>query len=198
MITENKILMDNAREALRGRWGTAIVTFVVYFLITGALGAIKGVGPIISILITGPLMLGWAKFSLSIARNEEASFNQLFGGFQNFMKPFVTYLIMIILVILWMLLLIVPGIIAAISYSQVFFIMNEDETIDGMNALNKSKQMMYGYKLKYFYLSLRFLLWGILCLFTLGIGFLWLVPWIQVTLANFYDDIKNQPVLPTN
>jgi len=193
MTTENKILMDNAREALRGRWGLAIATFVVYMLITGILGAIHSIGPVLSLLITGPLMLGWAKFSLSIARHEEASINQLFMGFQNFMKPFVTYLLMVLFIILWSLLLIIPGIIAAISYSQVFFIVNEED-IDGMDALRKSKQMMYGFKEKFFFMLLRFFLWSLLCLLTAGIGFLWLIPWIQVTLANFYEDIKNQSV----
>jgi uncharacterized membrane protein len=50
--------------------------------------------------------------------------------------------------------------------------------------------MMYGFKWKYFCLALRFLGWAILCLFTLGIGFLWLIPYMQVSFANFYDDVK--------
>jgi len=36
---------------------------------------------------------------------------------------------------------------------------------------------------------LRFMLWGLLCIFTLGIGFLFLYPWMQTTLANYYRQL---------
>jgi uncharacterized membrane protein len=91
---------------------------------------------------------------------------------------------------LWALLLIVPGIVAAISYSMTFFILAEDSSLTPMEAINKSKQMMDGYKLKYFYLCLKFIGWALLCCLTLGIGFLWLIPYIQVSTAKFYDELK--------
>jgi uncharacterized membrane protein len=194
MITENKILIKNAREALSGKWGTAVVAFLIYALISGALGAIPFAGALITMLIMGPLMLGWTRFSMLIARNEEASINQLFEGFNDFMRPFITYLLMVIFIILWMILLIIPGIIAAHAYSMTFYIMNDDPSIGGMDALRKSKEMMYGYKWKLFCLGLRFIGWALLCLLTFGIGYLWLVPWIQVSAAKFYDDIKDNPI----
>lgn len=194
MITENKILIKNAREALSGKWGTAVVAFLIYALISGALGAIPFAGALITMLIMGPLMLGWTRFSMSMARNEEASINQLFEGFNDFMRPFITYLLMVIFIILWMILLIIPGIIAAHAYSMTFYIMNDDPSIGGMDALRKSKEMMYGYKWKLFCLGLRFIGWALLCLLTFGIGYLWLVPWMQVSAAKFYDDIKDNPI----
>jgi hypothetical protein len=39
-------------------------------------------------------------------------------------------------------------------------------------------------------LSLRLLLLAILCILTLGIGFLWLIPYVHVTMAKFYDDVR--------
>ena len=50
--------------------------------------------------------------------------------------------------------------------------------------------MMKGHKMDFFILGLRFLPWAILCLFTLGIGFLWLGPYMQVTYAKFYDRLR--------
>jgi len=98
---------------------------------------------------------------------------------------------MIIFTVLWTLLLIIPGIIAAISYSMTFFIMADDDSIDAMAAIDKSKAMMNGYKMKYFRMNLRFLGWSLLCFLTLGIGFLWLIPYMYVSYVKFYDDIKN-------
>lgn len=52
--------------------------------------------------------------------------------------------------------------------------------------------MMKGNKWKLFCLGWRFFGWMLLCMLTLGIGFLWLVPYIKVSFAQFYDDIKIQ------
>jgi len=193
MKTENIVLMKMARESLQGKWGLAIGTFVVYILISGALQIIPIAGPIAALLIGGPFLLGLSIFSLSISRNQDAKLEQIFAGFKNFSTAFAAYLLMCVFVLLWFLLLIVPGIIAALSYAMTFYILADDNSVGAMEALNKSKKMMDGYKLKYFYLMLRFLGLSLLCILTLGIGFLWLIPFMQVTMAKFYDDIKGYP-----
>ena len=71
-----------------------------------------------------------------------------------------------------------------------FFILADDLSLKPKEALDKSKQMMDGYKWKMFYLTLRFFGLGLLCLLTLGIGFLWLIPYSYVAMAKFYDDIN--------
>jgi uncharacterized membrane protein len=43
-----------------------------------------------------------------------------------------------------------------------------------------------------FLLSLSFIGWALLCILTLGIGFLWLIPYINVSVAKFYQDIKGE------
>jgi len=190
MNTENIILMREARESLKGKWGLAIGTFVIHSLITGAAGAIEPPGSIISLLIGGPFALGAAIFSLSISRGKEARLEQIFQGFKNFGTALGAYLLMVLYVLLWTLLLVVPGIIAALSYSMTFYILTDEPSIKSTDALKKSKKMMDGYKLKLFYLCLRFFLLALLCVLTLGIGFLWLIPFINVTMAKFYDDVR--------
>jgi len=196
MLKENVVLMKEAREALVGKWGLAVGTFFVYGLICGILTSFKQTGQLISLIISGPFMLGLAMFSLSLARNKEAKLEQIFEGFKRFAKALVAYLLVLVYIVLWALLLIVPGIIAAISYSQTFFILSDDESISAGDAMKKSKKMMYGYKWKYFYLGCRFIGWFLLSILTLGIGLLWLIPYIHVTMAKFYDDLKGKPVLP--
>jgi uncharacterized membrane protein len=145
---------------------------------------------ILTLIIGGPLALGAAIFSLSMSRGKEARLEQIFQGFNNFSTAFIAYLLIILYVLLWALLLIVPGIIAALGYSMTFYIVADDPLMKPQDALKKSKSMMDGYKLKLFYLCLRFFLLGLLCILTLGIGFFWLIPYGHVTMAKFYDDIK--------
>jgi len=190
MSTANTVLMQQARESLAGKWGQAIGAMVVYLLLMIAIQLIPVAGAIIALLIGGPMAIGLATYSLALARNEDANINQLFEGFNKFGLALAAYFLMFVFIILWMLLLIIPGIIAALSYSMTFYIIADDETMDAMEAIDKSKAMMDGYKWKYFCLALRFLGWALLCVLTLGIGFFWLMPYMQVTNAKFYEDVK--------
>jgi uncharacterized membrane protein len=190
MSTANTVLMQQARESLAGKWGQAIGAMVVYLLLMIAIQLIPLAGAIIALLIGGPMAIGLATYSLALARNEDANINLLFEGFNKFGLALAAYFLMFVFIILWMLLLIIPGIIAALSYSMTFYIIADDETMDAMEAIDKSKAMMDGYKWKYFCLALRFLGWALLCVLTLGIGFFWLMPYMQVTNAKFYEDVK--------
>ena len=193
MRKDNVVLMQMARESLKGKWSIAIPTFLIYIIITASLQGIGEIFPLanlISLIISGPIALGITIFSLNIARDKELKVEQLFEGFENFWTSVGAYILMLIFILLWSILLIIPGIIAAISYSMTFFIIAEDESIDAIEALKKSKEIMYGHKWKYFCLMLRFIGWALICILTLGIGFIWLLPYIQVTTVKFYEDIQ--------
>ena len=190
MVKDYTELMAEARESLSGNWGLAIATFLVYGIIISIFQVIPTVGSVLALFIAGPMLVGVSMFSLSLSRGESARLEQIFEGFKNYGTVLGAYLLMVLFIFLWMLLLIIPGIIAAIAYSQTFYILAEDDAIGSMDALKKSKEMMDGYKWKYFCLGLRFIGWALLCILTLGIGFLWLSPYIQISYAKFYEDIK--------
>jgi len=73
---------------------------------------------------------------------------------------------------------------------MAFYILNDNPGMSAMAALNQSKEMMEGHKGKLFLLGLSFIGWWILCILTLGIGFLWLTPYVELTMANFYEELK--------
>ncbi len=195
--TENRILMERARNALQGKWGLAIGAALLFVLITVVAQEIPKIGGLISFIIGGPLSIGLYIFSLSISRNQTAKIEQLFEGFQIFLNAVITYFLLAVFVILWMLLLIVPGIIAAYSYAMTFLIIADNPTLKPLEAISKSKEMMRGYKWKLFCLHFRFIGWFLLCLLTLGIGFFWFIPYISVSTAKFYDDIKDNTEIKT-
>lgn len=200
MKTENVVLMQMARESLKGKWGLAVGTFFVYMLMIAAIQVMADFYPItslLSLIISGPMAVGIAIFSMNISRNQDARLEQIFQGFNNFGTSLGAYLLMMLFVLLWTLLLIIPGIIAALSYAMTFYIIADDDSIGAMEAIDKSKKMMDGYKWKFFCLGLRFIGWSLLCIVTLGIGFLWLIPYMQVSLAKFYDDIKENHIVET-
>jgi uncharacterized membrane protein len=193
MYTTNSILTAQACAALKWEWKTAIIAFVIYVAVSGLLSVIPILGWILALLTAGPLLVGFNKYFLRLYRQEETDFSQLFDGFSSFSSSLVAWLLCAIYVFLWSLLLIVPGIIAALSYSMTYFIISDNPGIDGLEALRKSKEMMRGYKGKLFCLACRFIGWFFLCLLTLGIGFLWLGPYWMTSKAAFYQDLLAKP-----
>lgn len=97
-----------------------------------------------------------------------------------------------ILTFLWALLLIIPGIIAAISYSQTYYLLNDYETLSFMDAITLSKLMMRDYKLEYFLLCLTFIGWWLLVVVTLGIAIIVVGPYLNATFANFYMGLNEE------
>jgi uncharacterized membrane protein len=192
MATENSVLMDHAKESLKGKWSLAVKATLILFLISLLAGVIPFLGFVARMIITGPLLVGTTIFYLAIARNQDAQLSQLFKGFDDWTRYFVAYILLGLYVLLWFLLFIIPGIIYSLAYSQTFFILAEDDAITPKEAIKKSRVMMQGYKWKLFKLQLRFVGWALLCVLTLFVGFLWLVPYVQTTLAKFYDDIKQK------
>lgn len=196
MLIENATLMRDAQDSLSGKWILAIPTLLVYEIVMLATPCSLTIFhnfslELFPLLIGGPFTLGLSIFILAISRDQEAKFSQLFYGFYLIWKALGAYLIICIFTLLWTLLFIIPGIIAAISYSLTFFIIADDYSIGAIDAIKKSKKMMYGYKWKYFRLCLRLFGLALLCLFTLGIGFFWLIPYSYVVMAKFYENVKN-------
>lgn len=73
-------------------------------------------------------------------------------------------------------------------YSLSFMIFNDNPDMTGKEIVEKSAELMNGYRWKYVWLSLTFIGWSILATFTLGIGMLWLMPYIMVSRIFFYED----------
>ena len=190
MPMENRDIMTYARARLDGNWALAVATFLVYFAITFILASIPVAGWAADLLIGGPLFVGLHVFSLAIVRSKEASARQLFEGFSSFANGLVAYLLIAVFTFLWMLLLIVPGIMAALSYSMTFFILADNPETDGLEAIRKSKAMMYGHRWRLCCLAGRFIGWFLVGIFTMGIGFLWIGPYVMVSVARFYDDVR--------
>ena len=137
---------------------------------------------------------------------------------QRFDSIFGVVLMTVIYTLLWMVLLIIPGYMKAMAYSQGLFILKDDmETGKGItttSAITKSKILMEGHNKDYFILILSFLGWAlvpiafcglavalfvshqigwaIFCLALYILGLAILVPYVTTTQAAFYEDLIHQ------
>lgn len=191
-------LKARAKQMISGKMGMLIVCFIIVVALTGACTRIPKAGWIVSMCVTGPLTLGSAYIYLNLTRGFEPDVNILFSGFQRFVDALVLELLIGVFTFLWSLLLVVPGIIKAISYSQAYYILAEHPEMSAKEALDESIAMMDGHKMDYFVLMLSFFPWLLLCGVTCGLAALYVGPYMQATLVNFYEAVKNPVVVNTN
>lgn len=183
-------LKAHARQMMSGNMGMLIVCMVIVGALAGVCSAIPYIGPVLGICVLGPLSLGEAYIYLNLTRGYEPDVNVLFSGFQRFTDTLVLTILMRIFIFLWSLLLFVPGVIKAISYSQAYYILAEHPEMSGKEALDASIEMMDGHKMDYFVLLLSFIPWILLCTITCGLAVLYVYPYMDATLVNFYQTIK--------
>lgn len=95
---------------------------------------------------------------------------------------------------------IIYTIIKGYLYSLSFYILNDNEDMTGKEIVEESAKLMKGNRWRFFWLTFSFIGWAFLCAFTLGIGMLWLVPYMMVSMIVFYEELAkkgNEPVIET-
>lgn len=97
---------------------------------------------------------------------------------------------MIIIMIIMIVLIIAVELIIIFMYSQAFYILCEDNTKGVVQCMTESRELMKGHKKEYFVLGLSFIGWMLLILITCGIGALWISPYMQTTMTNYYLELK--------
>ncbi len=192
---------DMALDSLEDNWAKAAIASLITFLIMDVFGgsgsfflepaASYTLQGVIDILLL-PLIWGYITFFLNIIREDNTDYARLFDGFSQYIRIFVAELLKAVYEILWSLLLVVPGIIKVYSYSMMEFILKDEPELTGEEAICKSMKMMQGHKMQLFLLDLSMIGWLILSFLTLGIGFLFLIPYNYSAHAHFYEDLKAQ------
>ncbi|MFE0505842.1 DUF975 family protein [Peribacillus butanolivorans] len=206
-------LKREALLSLKGKWGVAVSLMLLLFLIHVILPIIVEVigsggftqwfaqeetpvwsdifGTVLSIALI-PLTIATTWFYLNIVREGNPDIPEVFAIYKEGKTSFKLIgasFLQAIFLFLWSLLLLIPFFIKSIAYSQTFFLLKDHPEYTVLEAITESRKRMKGLKWKYFLMHLSFIGWGILCIFTLGIGLLWLAPYAGTTMAAFYNEL---------
>lgn len=144
----------------------------------------------IGFVVGSIIHVGYARFNLELVDRREPSFNALFAYFSNWKTTAMTRFLQGLYILLWTLLLIIPGIVAAYSYAMTEYVLSEHPELTANEAISRSKQMMYGNRWRLFFLQLSFIGWDLLSFITFGIASLWIGPYKQAATAAFYREIS--------
>ena len=163
--------------------GAAVIGVVLIVLLVTSL---------VRIFVTNPIEVGCQNF---FVRNSDApaELGEIKRGFHPYWRNVGAMLLRGLFLFLWTLLLIVPGIIKAYSYRMVPYILADDPTISGRDAITLSRRMMDGQKWNAFVLDLSFIGWFLLSAVTLGlVGIFYTNPYVYATHAELYQTLKAQ------
>ncbi|WP_315345404.1 DUF975 family protein [Segatella salivae] len=196
---------NRALSALENKWGNFVAITFVYGFIIGITQILSGdkdspailhlIGLVLFILAL-PLTWGFQTLFLGAVRGGDATAKDMFEGYNKelFSRVLTTTLLYYVYVFLWSLLLLIPGCIKSYSYAMTPYILKDNPEMKNNAAIEESMRMMDGHKLELFLLDLSFIGWAILSILTCCIGFLWLVPYMNMARVNFYEDLKKASV----
>lgn len=147
---------------------------------------------LLRIFVYNVLSVGFAFAFLLLLRNgdDRLTSNMFEVSFRQYWHKVWGMFLMYLFIALWTLLFILPGIVKAFSYALTPYILEENPDLSANEAIDHSRAMMKGHKFDLFYLYLSFIGWFLLSFLTLGIGFIWLIPYMNTAQAAFYEDVK--------
>ena len=190
-------LKAKAKAQLQGKIGKIFLCMLIVVAISAACNLVPGIGTIASIIIAPALSIGLYLVFLDMTYGKDPEVSTLFNGFQYTGKALWLTILVGVFTFLWALLCYIPGIVKSIAYSMSYYVLAENPNMTAREALNVSKRITNGHKMDLFVLSLSFIPWLLLVMVTCGIAAIYVAPYMQLTITNFYHEIKDQPQVET-
>lgn len=183
---KSSVIKQKAKKALKGNWFCSVFVLILLIVISALLELTY-----IGALFMGVLTFGYAAFCLELIKTKKARVGAFFGGmFHRFFKKWGASLLVSLYTFLWTLLFIIPGLVKSYSYAMTPYILAEKPDMGINDAITKSRQMMDGHKWQLFCLDLSFIGWMLLGVLTLGIAYVYVLPYYNAARAQFYKEVK--------
>jgi uncharacterized membrane protein len=158
-----------------------------------SLGPFSGIISIVASFVEAVFTVWYCKYLLDFVHGVKKEFN-LKAFFEYFKKYwvicFVASLLVGLNIIIGTILLIVPGIMATFGLMLYAYTIAEEPELRVTDALRKTWALTNGHKMELFILVLSFIGWEIVAGFTLGILYIWLIPYMMVTVTLAYESLK--------
>ena len=194
-MIDNTALKEKAKQQFTPHLKEAIIAAIIAGV---AMSALSGTG-IGGLIAYGPLTAGMIFLALKWIKGENGDVSTFIDGLKvNLTNTIIAGAIISLAVGLGMIFLIVPGVFIWLMFFPALYLLVENPEMDWKTALTRAKDMMEGHKMELFMLTLSFIGWILLGIITLGIGLLWVTPWIEMAQVKFYEELKveagNNPI----
>lgn len=182
-----KIIKNNLWKILKPYLIVALISFAITLTIdpNGENENLYLTLTFIANILLYPLTIGLNSFILKFIRKKDFDYKEIYKFYNKFIYIAGLFILISIFVSLWTLLFIIPGIIAAISYTMAPYLM-ADGTEDPLECIRNSKKLMNGYKWDYFKFIFSFFWWYLISIF----AFWYVIPYVVVSEALYYEELK--------
>lgn len=199
---DRKTLKTNAKASLKNCNKNPYIITLVYLILLSVLSvisvftensenlsAVNSVITFIVELVSFTISVGFTWWTLSIVRGND-DIGEFKLAFIKIIPVFIVSLINAIIIIIATIIFIIPGIIAELGLSMTTRCLRDDPNSGIFAAIKKSWGIMRGHKWELFVLQLSFIPWVILTVITAFIAGIYTFPYMETTLSEFYESIK--------
>lgn len=189
-MRSNVEILSQSWDALSSKWLLAIGLVVLHFAISSMVGSVgMGIG---SLALSGALAFGFNRTMVQIYRGQTPAIETYFDGFRTYLPTLVAFLLVGAIVCVGFALLIIPGIVAALGLSQVFYILQDQPELGVEGAVWESWRLTWtnGNMWKVFGMVLLCALVALGGLLALGVGLFVAVPLVFVMQAGLYEELR--------
>jgi uncharacterized membrane protein len=172
-------------------WLLALVVCLIASAVS-LLNTIPMIGSIAVLVVTGPIAYGMAYCFLKQTRDgEPMNIGDVFKGFSDdFTGTLLIGLMTSVFTVLWSILFVIPGIVKTYSYSMAYYIKADHPEYKWNECITASRQLMNGHKMDLFIQDLSFIGWMFVGSLCLGVGTLWVAPYMEAARSQFYESLK--------
>ncbi len=188
-------------------------------LMPGTVILISLILSIVCLLIGGAVLLGVCRYNLNLIDRKQAMLDDVLAGVPRFKSALamcflhwvlttlpllvlgfgqsllqalgIANIPLIVLTIVLIFVFSIWNIVLTYGFAMAPYILLEDTACTGWQSLKRSWTMMQDHKIELFCLEFSFIGWVILCVFTLGIGILFVNPYMNAAKASFYRNLQN-------
>jgi len=159
-------------------------------LVSYKISPVSAIIAFVLLILVSIIMVAYQKYIMNFVRTGNFNSKDIINCVkEKWLNILVSSLLMGIIVGLCSMLLVVPGIIMAMAYAMVSYIVI-DTNLNGVDSLKRSREMMKGHKWEYFVFVLSFIGWQLLVPFTFGLLLIWLYPYMTVAECLYYEKLK--------
>ncbi|WP_214761331.1 DUF975 family protein [Exiguobacterium sp. s146] len=205
---QSSVYKQFALRMLSGNWGISLLAVVATMLVQAVITTqldLESTDPSVLFVSIGllyaatvllaPLELGRNWVFLDIAKAEKPLFGLLFdafGSLKDYVRAVTYYAVFYLGLNVLMLFFIVPGVWFYLTYRMVPFVLRDQPELSAFQAMRASQRLMRGHKRTMLRLYASFIGWYVLVMFTGGLAYIFVQPYISTALAGLYLEIKAQ------
>lgn len=176
-------------------WGALLIYVVISMILSGVFQFVAGdsdimgfITQVLFVLITYPLWVGLMMIAIKRSVGTPTAASMVFDYYPKTIPIFLTYLLMVVMVVIGLVLLVLPGIYLMFAYALALPLVG-DKNIGPWEALEASRKALTPCWFRFFGLGLIGAAVLVVSAIPLGLGWIWTLPFLGLAMAIVYRDV---------